>query len=64
MRATAMDVLSMMDVEDLEPYFNTIQHTASSDPIIGVRWQARKVLVKLEDLCGRWSAEQQEPFGV
>merc|ERR1711998_315237 len=59
-RATACSVLSMMDVEDLEEHRAVVAHAATDDPIIGVRWQARKVLSKLEELCGRWSMEHEE----
>ena len=59
-RATACDVLAHLDLETLEPFAQSLSEHAASDPVIGVRWEARKALKALDGLCRRWSVEQED----
>ena len=59
-RATTCDVLGQLDAAILEPYEQELRRVSESDAIIAVRWQARKALAKLDDLCGRWSVDPEE----
>ena len=62
-RATTCDVLGLLDAVALEPYGPELKRVAECDAMIGVRWQARKALTKLDDLCGRWSVDPDEEEG-